>query len=238
MKITAILFDKDGTLLDFHKTWMPVYGAVARLFAGDDVAVAERLLVAAGLDAARGVIKSGSLLAAGNNEEIADCFAEALGKPLEPRLVAELDRIFAQEAAASTVAVPAMAQTLGRLKDQGYRLGVATSDSAEGAEATLAPFGVIDLLEFVAGYNSGHGSKPGPGMVLGFCTHLACTPAEVAVVGDNSHDMDMARAASAGLRIGVLTGTSLREDLAGHADHVIDSIADLESLLESRNAPL
>ena len=80
MKITAILFDKDGTLLDFHKTWMPVYGAVARLFAEDDEAAAERLLVAAGLDAARGVIKSGSLLAAGNNEEIADCFAEALGK--------------------------------------------------------------------------------------------------------------------------------------------------------------
>ena len=102
----------------------------------------------------------------------------------------------------------------------------------------MAPFGVIDLLEFVAGYNSDHGSKPGPGMVLGFCAHLACAPAEVAVVGDNSHDMDMARAAGAGLRIGVLTGTSSREELATHADHVIDSIADLEGLLASRDPPL
>ena len=234
MTIEAILFDKDGTLLDFHATWLPVYGAVARLFAGEDPELSERLLAAAGYDPSCGVIRAGSLLAAGNSEEIAACFAAALGRPLDPALVRDLDRTFAEEGAASTVAVPAMAETLQALRDRGYRLGVATSDSAEGAEATLAPFGVLPLLDFVAGYDSGHGVKPGPGMVLGFCGELGVMPEAVAVVGDNSHDMDMAKAAGAGLKVGVLTGTSSREELSAHADHVLESIAELEALLASR----
>jgi len=233
MAIEAILFDKDGTLLDFHATWMPTYGAAARLFVKDDSVAAERLLVAAGYDASRGVIASGSLLAAGNSAEIAACFAEVLGVPVTDDMVAQLDRSFALEGASSTVAVPAMAETLQRLKARGYRLGVATSDSAAGAEATLAPFGVLPLLDFVAGYDSGHGVKPGPGMVQGFCAHLGVPPSVVAVVGDNSHDMEMARAAGAALRVGVLTGTSTREDLTAHADHVLDSIGELEALLQS-----
>lgn len=234
MTIEAILFDKDGTLLDFHATWLPTYSAVARrLFAKDDPELAERLLVAAGYDASRGVIAAGSLLAVGNNEEIAACYAEVLGAQPTADMVAALDEAYAVEGANNTVAVPAMAETLARLKSKGYRLGVATSDSIAGAKATLAPFGVLPLLAFVAGYDSGHGVKPGPGMVLGFCSHLGLPPEAVAVVGDNGHDMDMARAAGAGLRVGVLTGTSSREDLSGHADHVLETIAGLEALLAS-----
>ena len=234
MTIEAILFDKDGTLLDFHATWLPVYGAMARrLFAQDDPLLADRLLAAAGYDPSRGVIAAGSLLAAGNNEEIAACFAAVLGVPATPDMTAALDRVCAEEGAGHSVAVPAMAETLAGLRAQGYRLGVATSDSAAGAEATLAPFGVLPLCDFVAGYDSGHGSKPGPGMVQGFCTQLGLQPSAVAVVGDNAHDMDMARAAGAALKVGVLTGTSSREELALHADHVLESIAELEALLSS-----
>jgi phosphoglycolate phosphatase len=41
----------------------------------------------------------------------------------------------------------------------------------------------------------------------------------------------MGRAAAAGLVVGVLTGTSGRADLAALADHVLDSILEIESLL-------
>ena len=53
----------------------------------------------------------------------------------------------------------------------------------------------------------------------------------IAVVGHSLHDLDMARAAGAGLTVGVLTGASPRETLAPHADHVIASIVELDSLL-------
>ena len=69
-------------------------------------------------------------------------------------------------------------------------------------------------------------------MVDGFRAATGLAAAEVAVVGDNLHDLEMGRAAGAGLLVGVLTGTSLREDLADHAHHVLDSIAGLEELLD------
>src|SRR3546814_12738269 len=56
-------------------------------------------------------------------------------------------------------------------------------------------------------------------------------PAAVAVVGDSRHDLEMGRRAGCGLLVGVLTGTSSRDDLAPHAHHVIDSIAELEALM-------
>jgi phosphoglycolate phosphatase len=68
-------------------------------------------------------------------------------------------------------------------------------------------------------------------MVEAFGRSLDLPAAAIAVVGDSLHDLDMARAAGAGLTIGVLTGASPLEILAPHADHVIASIAELESLL-------
>jgi phosphoglycolate phosphatase len=50
---------------------------------------------------------------------------------------------------------------------------------------------------------------------------------EVAVVGDAVHDLAMGRAAGVSLTVGVLSGTSAREDLAGLSDLIVASIAEL-----------
>ena len=51
------------------------------------------------------------------------------------------------------------------------------------------------------------------------------------MVGDNRHDLEMARAGGAGLAVGVLSGTGTRETLAPMADVILDSIADLPGYL-------
>jgi phosphoglycolate phosphatase len=109
---------------------------------------------------------------------------------------------------------------------------VATSDSLRGARASLGGFGVLDRIDFLAGYDSGHGVKPDPGMVEGFCAATGLAAARVAVVGDNLHDLQMGRAAGAGLVVGVLTGNSACGELEALADHVLGSIAEIEALLD------
>jgi len=52
------------------------------------------------------------------------------------------------------------------------------------------------------------------------------------MVGDNRHDLDMARAGGCGLAVGVLSGTGTRASLASIADVVLDSVADLPAYLE------
>jgi phosphoglycolate phosphatase len=69
-------------------------------------------------------------------------------------------------------------------------------------------------------------------MVQAFCRSVGLAAREIAVVGDSPHDLDMARAAGAGKAIGVLTGVSAHDVLSLHADLVLESIADLEGVLE------
>ena len=232
MAIKGILFDKDGTLLDYEATWMPVNWQAALAVADGDPRLAGRLMVAGGYDAKRRAVKAGSILAAGTVQEIAEAWAPHLPGADGPALVALIDRVFERGAGGSAVQLTDLRGLFQRLRARGLALGVATSDSLKGITATLGGFDVLDLLDFTAGYDSGHGVKPGPGMVRGFCAALGLSPRAVAVVGDSYHDLEMGRRAGAGLRIAVLSGASARGDLAPHADHVIDSVADLEALLD------
>lgn len=232
MTIRGILFDKDGTLLDYAATWMPANRSAALAAARGDPELTEHLLQVGGYDPVSGRIAGNAVLAAGNTIEIAAVWqAHAPGWAL-PDLVEVVDRVFQEQGRTSAVAVTGLADTMRGLKARGLKLGVATSDSHAGIEATMGAFGVLPLFDFMAGYDSGHGAKPDPGMVLGFCAATGLAVGEVAVVGDNLHDLEMGRAARAGLIVGVLTGTGERADLAVHADHVLDSIAGLEALLD------
>lgn len=230
MNIEGILFDKDGTLLDYHGTWMPLNRRAALAAAGNDPLLAERLLVASGYDPVSGTCLPDSVIIAGSNDDLGACWAEVIGGDAA-ELTLRLSRIFEAGSAETAVAVEGLAETLESLMGQGLALGVATNDSEEGAHNSLAPFAVLDHFDFIAGYDSGHGAKPGPGMVRGFCKALDLDPAAVAVVGDSRHDMEMGRNAGAGLLVGVLTGSGGHDDLAPHAHHVLDSIAGLEALL-------
>ncbi|MEM1346754.1 MAG: HAD-IA family hydrolase, partial [Pseudomonadota bacterium] len=128
-------------------------------------------------------------------------------------------------------AVPEMAGLLGRLKASGLALGVATHDSEQAARAQLRELGVLSMFAFIAGYDSGHGLKPGPGMLQAFATATGVPAAQIAMVGDSIHDLAMVANAGGGLAVGVLSGPAGADDLSEHADHILPSIAGLPALL-------
>lgn len=228
--IEGILFDKDGTLLDYAASWTPINRAAAVLAAGGDGALAVRLLAVGGAGPDGGGVAADSVLAAGNTADIAALWVGA-GAPMGmAALTLALDALFC-DAAQAVVPVPGLAALFARLHGRGLQLGIASSDSEAAVRATARRFGLDRHLAYVAGYDSGHGVKPGPGMVHGFCARTGLDAARVAVVGDNRHDMAMGRAAGVGLTVGVLTGTGTRATLAGFADLVLDSIEGLEAAL-------
>ena len=230
--VRGLLFDKDGTLFDFNATWMPLYLETADEVAGGDKALALRLLVESGYDAASERLDPHSPLAAGTNAQIAEIWARiAGGEWSAARLTRRFDANFAKSMEMRPTPVTDLASLFGRLKSKGLKIGVATMDSHAAARAAIETFELVGLVDFACGYDSGHGHKPGPGMVEAFCRAVELAAKDVAVIGDTPHDMHMARAAGAGLAIGVLTGVSPREVLADHADRVLASIAELEELL-------
>jgi len=232
MKYHGVVFDKDGTLLDFNRTWLPIYRYAVREFADGDAVLAEQLLVQHGFDAQRNQFQGGSLLAAGNNRQIADEWARQLGKPEQIETISlRLNEIFHERGAIEATPVANLASTLRRLKAAGLKLGVATADSHQGILDTLQSFNVLQEFDFLAGYDSGHGVKPDAGMVQAFCQQLSLQSDAVVVVGDNCHDIEMGRNANAGLCVGVLTGTSNRAELEATADIVLDDISALPDYL-------
>jgi phosphoglycolate phosphatase len=146
-------------------------------------------------------------------------------------LTDEIDAIFTAEGVQSATPVCDLGAYLDALRARGIQAGIATSDNYAAAMATVERLGITEKFDFICGYDSGHGTKPGPGMVHAFCRQLGLTPAEVAMVGDNTHDLEMGRAAGAGLVVGVLTGSSKTPDLAPLADLVLPDITGLLDLI-------
>jgi phosphoglycolate phosphatase len=228
--IAGILFDKDGTLLRYDESWGPVNREAARIAAAGDAELEPRLLIAGGMDPVTGRTMADSLLAAGNAAEIAEGFVAA-GSPLDPKtLAAELDALFVR-AAEFSVPVTDLAPLFARLKARGLKLGIASSDNETAIRRTAEHFGIAGHVDFIAGYDSGFGAKPGPGMFLAFCKATGLAPEEIAMVGDNNHDMAMGHAGGAGLNIAVLTGTGTRETLSKLADYCLQDITALETVI-------
>ncbi len=228
--IKGILFDKDGTLLDYDESWLPVNRELARIASEGDSELADRLLLACGMDPVTGHIVPDSLLAAGNTRQISEGLIAAGSRLDVIELTTRLDDLFSH-AAEFSVAVTDLAAFFGRLHGRGFRLGVASSDNERSIRQTAQRFGFAPFIDYVAGYDSGFGTKPEPGMVLGFCAATGLEPSEVAVVGDNNHDLHMGRNAKAGVTVAVLTGTGSRESLAAASDYCLNDITELEGLL-------
>ncbi len=231
-KIRGVLFDKDGTLLDYWRTWGPINREVARFSAGGDPKLADDLLRLGGHDPRTDRITPGSVLAAGSHDEVAALFAEHMRGRTPPNLALEIERIFRDGGARYSVLMEGVEPVLDALQRAGLRLGVATNDSAGGLAASLGRHsGFIERFEFLAGCDSGHGAKPEPGMATAFAQAMGLEMRAIAVVGDAVHDLEMGRRASAGLKIGVLGGTSAHADLAPHADLVLGHLSELPAVL-------
>ena len=230
--IAGILFDKDGTLLDYAKSWVPVNYEVARIAARDDAGLGATLLRAGGMDPETGFVIPDSLLAAGNTVEIAEGMIQAGAPWTREALTESLDDLFSRSAAYA-VPVTDLSALFSTLRARGYKLGVASSDNEASIRSTAERFGFAECLDYV-GYDSGYGVKPEPGMVYGFCAATGLIPDQVVVVGDNNHDMHMGRNAGAGLTVAVLTGTGSRQSLAAASDHCLADITELLALLDDR----
>ena len=238
MTVRAILFDKDGTLLDFEATWGALFEALALDLAGGDEKRAAAMLLAGGYDEETGRIRSGSALGAGTTVDIVRLWYPELAGEAFDAVVRRIDDAFAVHGRHGSVLLPGVEEVLAEIADMDISMGVATNDATATAVEALAALGIDRYLPNVYGYDSVPHPKPAPDIVFAFAAATGVDPSDIAVVGDNRYDIDMARAAGAGIAIGVLTGNSSAADLVAHADIVLASIRDLPAWLAGRRPPL
>jgi phosphoglycolate phosphatase len=225
--IDLIIFDKDGTLLDFDAMWGGWLDQLARRLeqlAG--APLAQPLFDALGYDAlTQRAIPHGHLVVAPVSE-LYDLILAVLRQHghTESLLRAAW---FIPDPVKLAKPVTDLSALLTALRARGLRLAVATADDRAPTQATLVAFGIANLIETMVCADDGIPLKPAPDMILTICQRLGVTPAHTLMVGDTVADLHMGRAAQVGRVVAVLTGANTAADLIPHSDVVLPSVAHL-----------
>lgn len=227
--ISGIVFDKDGTLFGFNATWTFWAKTFLTDLASGDVQIAADLGKAIGYDLEAEAFSPTSIAIAGTPEDIATALLPHVSGQ------SKQDLIWVMNVAASKapqVEVVPLAPFLSELRSRGFVLGVATNDAEMSARAHLRSVNIEAQFSFIAGSDSGFGSKPSAGQLQAFCEKVGLASDKIMMVGDSSHDIAAGRALGC-LTCGVLTGLGARTDLEQIADFVLPDISYLLDTLES-----
>lgn len=241
--IKAILFDKDGTLIDFIYTWGKWTEHMLGEFANQ---LAERGFPPMSADIASlwGTRHAGGTivdydrngpLAMGTIEDLTAVlawqgylsgmsWAEAKIAVLHCRQHADRQL----DAARAAKALPGVVSFLTRCREQGLKLAVVTADETAAAVKHLEWLGLTSYFDVIIGTDRVERGKPFPDMVELACRELDIHPAEAAVIGDTNGDMRMARLAGAAVAIGIVpeSGAEAASKLPD-ADAIIISYEEL-----------
>lgn len=196
--IKGVLFDKDGTLLEFHSTQHSIYAALL-VCLKEDHQVPESLLQQ--LSQTLGHLPDGlapdSLLQHSTNEQIAQALFDTCRTYAEDRswqqpfdaddLLVLIEQLSLGDDV-PYVALPHVQETLGYLSGKGYRLGVATVDTYAATVAGLKKTGILEYFDYLG---TGEDAKPKPDTSLAdrFCRECGVLPSELLIVGDGENDM-------------------------------------------------
>ena len=225
--IQLIIFDKDGTLIDFDAMWGGWLENLAQqLEAQAGAPLAQPLFDALGYDAAtqRAIPHSHLVI-----DPVSELYELILAVLRQHGQTEDLLRAawFTPDPVALAKPVTDLRALFTTLRARSLRLAVATADDRAPTQTTLAAFGIADLIETMVCADDGILLKPAPDMILAICQRLRIAPAHTLMVGDTVADLHMGRAAGAGRVVGVLTGANTLEDLAPLADAVLPSVAQL-----------
>ncbi|MEM7291511.1 MAG: HAD family hydrolase [Pseudomonadota bacterium] len=230
MNIEAILFDKDGTLADFEATFNPVIGKVIENLGASDHGLMEKIADVLAYDLVEGKVADHSIVIAGSGYDVAQALQPVLKIQDLNAFAFQIDELCGDFCLETITGIPGVESVLQDLHDQQYQLAVATNDAEKNARSQMQALSVDHLFTAIIGADSGHGPKPGPGMINAFVAEHGFEPQQVLMVGDSLHDLEAGRAA--GVRTcGVETGPANRSELQPFADVVLGSVVDLPQWL-------
>jgi phosphoglycolate phosphatase len=229
--IDLLIFDKDGTLIEFHLMWGGWVDQLARrLEERTGLPLRDGLYRLLGVDQRSGLVLAHGLMAATpmrRIREVVEGYVAEAGAGPAAAEDAVASAWHAPDPVALAQPVTDLRPLLARLRKRVPTFAVATSDDRDPTERTLAALGIADEMAAMSCADDGRPTKPAPDPVLYLCKALGVPPARTAVVGDAPADLRMARAAGVRRAIGVLSGVGDEATLAPLADAVLGSIADL-----------
>jgi phosphoglycolate phosphatase len=232
--VDAMVFDKDGTLVDFDALWCGWAAAICERVAEAAGGGIDRLATDIGVDLRLGRHVPDGPLAVGAVSEVAVILAHALYRAGLPwggararvdAAVRDAEALLGDRA--DVRPVHGAPEFVHRAAAAGVAGAVVTADETDRARSHLARLGLAGPLPVVVGVDRvSDGGKPAPEGILTACAELGAAPARTVLVGDSEGDMRAATAA--GLAAGIRIGGHGRESDGGGATHLIASFDELD----------
>lgn len=140
--------------------------------------------------------------------------------------------LYAENTSKRSLLYPGVREGLDFLKASGFKLGCVTNKAACFTEPLLQDLGIFDEFAIVVSGDTLAKKKPDPLPLLHAAEFFGVAPENALMLGDSVSDVKAARAA--GFQIICMTygynhGVDIRES---HPDAVVDSMAELPSLLD------
>ena len=237
METKAVIFDKDGTVLDFDSFWIPVTTGAAELILqklGCTQVPLKEVMEAMGCK--DGVVSVTAAMCSGTYGDMAEKMNEVLEKygaacDLE-RLTqlmeqAHCDRI---EAGVIAPACENITSVMEQLKDSGAILVLVTADGKEMTERCLKGLGIFDDFSLIYTDDGTHPNKPDPYCIHAVQKKYGLRSEQIVMVGDSPKDMEFAR--NGNVRgIAVAKTEESRQMLLQMTDTVVPDISFLPEVL-------
>lgn len=244
MMIKGILFDKDGTLIDFFKLWQPAIEPVLRRIMDDYDLLPyayyqPKLEKAIGYE--NGKIDPEGAIAWKPYQLIAEDLGEIIKEKHESidyqLLIHRLQDYFTEAVASFQGNIPTftdMVSLFTTLKEQDIAIGIVTTDTFLSTWQCMEELGLDHFISFIGTSDNSRPIKPDGALVEQAASLWGCQPSEIVVVGDTPNDMRFAKNGKA-VAIGVTSGTADAESLSLYTSYVIPSVAELLPLIEQIN---
>ncbi len=243
-KADLVIFDKDGTLIDFKSTWLPILEQRITLILeriGTDYP-ADRIRkelyrvngVKTGGDGLCTIDPHGPFAYSSLREDTVIVAGVLYMHGIPWRLAKKIARETAHDTekvldrSKSARIIPGVKETLAELKQSGVSIAVATADITKLAHETLSNLAIDEFFDIIVGSDMVKEDKPDPEMLITVIDRIGTSAGRTAFVGDTITDMEMGKRANLGLVIGAVKGgITPREHIEELADVVINTVSDI-----------
>ncbi|UXV36258.1 HAD family hydrolase [Staphylococcus sp. IVB6181] len=232
-----ILFDKDGTLIDFDMSWMKigiqmVDQFVERFISDEDQAHAYQTL---GVNKETNQIEPGTPMACGSLDEIIQNFNALAGEDVG-EWTRQTSQYLIDHREPEIKWIEGMVEALETLKAQGYRIGIITSDTKKGTDQFIEATDTEAFFDLVISTEANAAEKPDPAVLNPlFDQEKGLKAEEIAIVGDNPNDIQTAVNAHLGLSVAVLTGVGQAHEFK-QADYVVETAPEVVNILKGQSS--
>ncbi len=238
MRAEVIVFDKDGTLIDFNAFWIKisVYAIkdILRELGREDIPY-EKILSVLGVE--NGEADIDGILCKGTYEQMGlavhNILKEYRCDVLPEDVIQMVIEAYNKNADKGEIKPTCenIREVLERLKNDGKKLLVVTTDNSEITHKCLEKLGIQEFFDKVYTDDGKTPVKPDPYCILEYCRLNDIDKDKIVMVGDTMTDIQFARNAGISV-IGVGASGKNRDKLSDCADAVVSDISYISSVLK------